>query len=386
MSDIVPKKPKILYFITKSIWGGASRHVFDLATNLSPKNFDVTVVLGGNGILAKRLHECGIRTISLSSLDRDISAKKDLSSFVEFYKVLQNEKPDALHLHSTKAGGMGAFVARIYNLLHKHKIKIIFTVHGWPFNEQRSFVSKTLITFFSWLTVVLSHKVIVLGNYEKEQTKKWPLVEGKMVVIKNGIARPSYIARTKAREFLSTHTGKKISKETFIIGSVGELHANKGYTYIINALAALKKIPNCLYVILGEGEKRHELEALIKEKELKDRVFLLGYVHNAALYMKGFDVFAMPSIKEGLPYAIIEACKAEVPVIATHVGNIPEMIDDMQSGIVIKPENIREIEESIRFLLGHPDKRKSFAELAAKKINTEYSLSKMVDEVTKLYS
>ena len=197
MTENPQKMAKILYFITKSNWGGAQRHVFDLATNLSPKEFNVAVVVGGNGALKTRLDEYKIQTLTIEELTRDINTRKDLTSFLQFYKLLKKETPNILHMHSPKAGGIGALAGRLYNLTHREKIKIIYTVHGWTFNENRNLFSKTFIVIFSWFTVLLSDKVVVLGNQEKEQTNKWPLIKNKIIIIKNGIAKPSYLARTK---------------------------------------------------------------------------------------------------------------------------------------------------------------------------------------------
>ncbi len=381
------KMAKILYFITKSNWGGAQRHVFDLATNLSPKEFNVSVVVGGNGVLKTRLDEYGIRTLTIEELTRDINTRKDLASFLQFYKLLKKETPNILHMHSPKAGGIGALAGQLYNLTHRKKIKIIYTVHGWTFNENRNFISKIFIVIFSWFTVLLSDKVIILGNQEKEQTNKWPLIKDKITIIKNGIAKPSYLARTKSRDFISTQINKKIAKNMIIIGTIAELHKNKGHIYIINALAEIKNsISDFIFVIIGEGEERKQLETSIKSKGLENNIFLLGQLHNAPLYLKAFDIFTLTSLKEGLPYTIIEAGKAELPIIASNVGNVPDLIDDMCSGILIKPKNTREIAESIKFLINHPEKRREFAHNAYIKIGSEYSLSKMLMETVKLYS
>ncbi|MSU45390.1 MAG: glycosyltransferase family 1 protein [Candidatus Zambryskibacteria bacterium] len=386
MKENPQKRLKILFFITKSNWGGAQRHVFDIATNLSTKEFDTTVIVGGKGILKNRLEECKIKTISLEDLQRDIHALNDTKSFLQFYKFLKQENPDILHLHSPKAAGLGALSGRMYNLTHRHKVRIIYTVHGWTFNENRNILSKLIIIIASWITSLLSHKVIVLGEREKDQTEKWPWVKGKFKIIKIGIAKPSFLARTKARDFISEKIGKKIDKSTIIIGTIAELHKNKGHIYILNALAQIKNIiPKFLFVIMSDGEERANLERIIKEKKLTDNVVLLGHVHNASLYLKAFDIFTLTSIKEGLPYTLLEAGKAELPIIASNVGNIAELIDDMHSGILIKSKNIREIAESIQFLINHPEKRKEFAHSAYEKINEDYSLSKMLKETIKLY-
>jgi len=168
------RKQKILYVITKSNWGGAQRYVFDLATSLDKNLFDVVVVCGGNGLLKEKLQSENIKVVSLKTLERDINIKKELLSAKELYKIFKTEKPDIVHLNSSKAGAIGAFVARIVGIK-----KIIFTAHSWAFNENRSFYSKIIIEFIHWLTVFLSHKTIAVSESVKKQISHLPFIKTK---------------------------------------------------------------------------------------------------------------------------------------------------------------------------------------------------------------
>ena len=143
---------KIMYIITKSNWGGAQRHVFDLSTSMKANGHEVWVALGGDGILKKKLEEAGIYTFSIANMNRDINLGKDAGSFKEIYNVIKNKRPDVIHLHSPKAAGLGALAGRLLGTK-----KIITTVHGWTFNEPRPAIEKLAIYFFSWLTMLLNH-------------------------------------------------------------------------------------------------------------------------------------------------------------------------------------------------------------------------------------
>ena len=116
----VPTKRKILFVITKSNWGGAQRYVYDLAAALPKGEFEVVVALGGTGeasaqtgLLAERLKEASVRTIFLSSFTRDIYFFGEFKAFFELLKVIREERPDTLHLNSSKAGGIGSVAGRI---------------------------------------------------------------------------------------------------------------------------------------------------------------------------------------------------------------------------------------------------------------------------------
>src|SRR3989338_11718614 len=130
----MPKK--ILYLVTQSDFGGAQRYVYDLATSIS-NNFSV-IIAGGepghDGELAKKLAEKNIRYIHLSHLKRAISPWRDFLAFWQIVKLIKKERPDIIHLNSSKVSILGSLAAKIKNL--KSKIKIIYTVHGWVFNEE----------------------------------------------------------------------------------------------------------------------------------------------------------------------------------------------------------------------------------------------------------
>ena len=174
-------KKKVLYVITKGNWGGAQRYVFDLATGLPKDEFEVAVALGEPalsagkpGLLADKLKSASVMIYYISSLGRDVSFGKDTTSFFELYRLFKKEKPDIAHLNSSKAGGVGALAARLAGV---HKI--IFTAHGWPFWEQRNFLMRGAIWFFSWLTALLSHTVIVISDYDLRVARRMPFTSSK---------------------------------------------------------------------------------------------------------------------------------------------------------------------------------------------------------------
>src|ERR1043166_2713598 len=120
-------KRKVLYVSRKANWGGAKRYVFDLATSLPKDEFDVAVAYGQPGRLAEELQKAGIKTHPILSLQRDVSLGVDIKSFFELYRLFKKERPDVVHLNSSKAGGVGALAARLAGIKN-----IIFTVHGLP--------------------------------------------------------------------------------------------------------------------------------------------------------------------------------------------------------------------------------------------------------------
>src|SRR3989344_6674363 len=177
-----PTRKKIFFVITKASWGGAQHYVYDLITALSKTEFEASVVFGQPGLLALKLKEAGITTKPILSLERNVSFFTDIESFFEFFRLFWKERPDVVHLNSSKAAGVGALAARLAGVP-----RIIFTAHGWAFWEQRNPISRGLIYIFSWLTALLAHEIIVVSDYDLRVAKKMPFIAHKTVCIYNGI-------------------------------------------------------------------------------------------------------------------------------------------------------------------------------------------------------
>jgi len=381
MKDNAAKaRRKVLLAVTKSNWGGAQKYVYDIATSLPPDRFDVAVAFGEGGMLEEKLRQAGIRTIKIGGLGRDIDMGKDLQVAPELAKIIRAERPDVLHLNSSKMGGIGALVGRVCGVK-----KIIFTVHGFAFNEKRSLLATHAIVFASWLTLCLSTDIIFISRYEKAQASRWPFI-GKQHLIYNGIAAPDFATREESRKMIDGLAGKNLDSK-IVIGSIGELTANKGYTY---ALEAIKEIITTTtfpihYIIFSDGEDRDKLAKLIQDMNLSEYVTLAGFVDKGARYLTGFDIFLLSSQKEGLPYVILEAGYAKLPVIATRVGGIPEAIEDTFSGLLIPPQDSLAITENLNSLLTDKVAGKKYGEELYKKVSSQFSKQRMIDETIEVY-
>ncbi len=374
-------KKKILYIITKSNFGGAQRYVYDLATSLDKNEFEPIVAFGGNGKLESILNQAGVRTINITALNRDIGILKELNVLINLLGIMREERPDILHLNSSKAGGLGAFAGRMARIPN-----IIFTAHGWAFNEDRALLQKFIIRFFAWLTIILSNTTIAVSKKTQDQAPVFLLPKNKVVLIHNGTKTFGILPKDESRKQLEKKTKQKIG-DSFLIGTIAELNKNKGLIYMIEAISLLKKeCPHIHYMILGDGEDREKLKKIISGKRLGKTVLMPGFVDNAPNYLKAFDLFVLPSITEALGLVILEAGQAELPVIATSVGGIPEIIDDMRTGILVRPRQPIELKRALLFLIQNKDRAEEFGKNLARKVETDFSLKDMVKKTVALYS
>ncbi|MDB5204732.1 MAG: glycosyl transferase family protein [Candidatus Taylorbacteria bacterium] len=378
-------KKKIILVITKSSWGGAQRYVFDLATSLQKEGFEIIVATGGQKALYHKLKAEGVKVIEIPGMERDLSLPKEIKAFGFLYKLFKKEKPDIIHLNSSKAG-LGALAGRLTGIK-----KIVFTMHGLATNENRPPYQKRFIRLIYILTIILCHKTIAVSDALKKQSEReLGMVSHKITVIRNGIMSPDFLTKHDARHLLiqSMIKGKAdIKLASFTIGTIGELHPIKGHSYLLEGFQTILRhsaLPLYLFII-GDGQDNKKIQKQIDTMKLSDNVFMCGHVDNAETILKAFDIFILPSISEGLPYVLEEAGFAGLPTIASNVGGIPEIIEDKKTGLLIKPQSASDIAHAIQKLVYEPELRKDIGLNLHKKVTTEFILEKMVLDTKKIY-
>lgn len=374
------KKKKIIFLVTKSFFGGAQKYVFDLATNLPQDRFEVAVALGGNGPLIGKLEEEGIRIIKIKNFARNISIWREFSLLFELVMIMRKEKPDIVHLNSSKAGGVGALAAKLVGAP-----RVIFTAHGWAFNEERHMWQKIMIKIIIWVSALWQDKIICVSEKTAADVKNFPLLKKKVEIIYNGIKDYNLLSKEEAREEILKILNLNQNKNNPIwVGTISELHKNKGLEYIIEAISQIKDLP-FIFIIVGTGELKENLEKLVIERALEDKIFLVGFLENAGRYLKAFDIFTLTSLTEAFPYSLLEAGVAGLPTITSHVGGIPEILGDGEAGILTKPKDVANIKESLSILVQDANLREKIGSNFRKRIKEKFSLERMLQETTQLY-
>lgn len=387
---------KVIFLITKSVWGGAQRYVYDLATSFPKDQFSVLVVAGGNGALIEKLGNADIRTSSLPILQTDNKLGDVLFSFVNisalagFLRMFREEKPDIIHLNSSKVGGLGAAAGLLYKIFFKPKgknLKIIFTVHGWAFNEPRNQFERAIIYSLQWLNAAICDRVILISKNDYREGLSMPFFKKtKFVLMPLGIKPPGgMLTKQAARKELRDNFQIDFGGSP-IIGTITEFTENKGLVYLLEAVSKLKMSGfNCATILIGNGERAAALKERAAELGIEKNIFLTGFIKDAWKYLKCFDVFVLPSLKEGLPYTIMEAMAAGVPVAASSVGGVPDLIINDQSGKLVPAKNSDRLSEAIKELLSDKNKSKSIVRNAKTAFNRQFLLENMLLNTAKIY-
>ena len=232
---------------------------------------------------------------------------------------------------------------------------------------------------------MLADTTIAVSQSIKDQVVGWPSVKNRITVIPNGIQPINFLEQSNARTKLS-ETFPALDIHRHWVGTLAELHHIKGLDIFIDAATQLHKThPRYQFVVMGEGEARKELETRIQKAGLEKTFILLGYIDQAATYLKAFNVFVLPSRSEALALAILEAGLAELPVIATRVGGIPEVIKNNESGVLISPEDAPALHAALEQTIENASHASSMAQALHQTVITQYSHEMMLEKTIKLY-
>ena len=265
----------------------------------------------------------------------------------------------------------------------KRRFPIVCTLHGWT--ATRKFtkmwlyekLDKFCIQRFDAMVLVTS------GCYGKCTTIQYSPEESleKVFLVENGIPELSFDADSgKSNQVLKNN-------HEFLIGAIGRLSPEKGFGYLVDAMVyLLKDNDNYKLIIFGEGGERQHLEKKVSKYGLQGKIVFPGYYDNAYLYLKNFDVFIMPSLTEGLPITLLEAMQAGLPIIASRVGGIPEVIEDGHTGLLVDPKDSNELSQKIAFIRNNPDKGDEIGRRARQVALQKYSSRRMAEEYKKVYS
>ena len=368
--------------MTQSEFGGAQHFIYRLVTNLDLNKYDILIAAGpegndANGLLFT-LKKNGFKTHCLKFLRRGINPLFDFKlGLIEIYILIKKIKPDILFLCSSKAGAMGSLVGRLAKAP-----KIIYRLGGWTFNDPHPYLLKFYYKFIEKTSAPWKDIIINNAESDKQQAMKLGIKPRKeILVIHNGvdIDELKFFPREEARKRLN------LGQSDFIAGTVANFYPAKGLSYLIEAINLIRD-SGAKFVLIGDGNERKRIKDLIHKYKLEKKVVLAGAVPESYKYLKAFDVFVLPSIKEGFPWTILEAMAAEVAVIATSVGAIPEVIEANKNGILIELKNPHAIADSIMKLLKDENFRNRIAIEGKKTVVEKFNLKKMVKKYEDLFS
>jgi len=331
---------KIVEFITLSEIGGAQIVLQKIIENLK-SNYKFYLITSGEDFLVDFFKDIPeVEVIVLKNLQRKISIKKDFLCFIELYKILRDIKPDIVHAHSSKAG----FLIRLFKFMN-FDFEVFFTVHGFISSTYSSKTAILLMDFIEKITSSLvDHFIFVSENDSMVALDKgWKIKDYK--VIYNGIEE----VRQENNRVLSKLVEENNNK--MIFGTVARLSKQKNPLKLLNLINNNpEEFNDKFFIWIGSGNLEDECREFVEENNLERNINFTGKIMDANKYVKYFDVFYLLSSWECLPISIIEALQQGLPILATDVGGVSEMVTELNGILLTKNYNEKEFLESINAL------------------------------------
>jgi len=371
--------------------GGAQRFLYELVTHLDAQMYVILVAAGRNGELFEKLFKKDIKTARIRNFS-NIPGIKNFLAFIEIFNLLRKFRPDILYLLSSEAGFIGSLAGSFYSLLFwRENLKIIYRIGGWAFKEPHNIFIKKIYLWSEKFSSVLKDIIIVNSEFDRQLAIKNKITKpNKITTIYNGISlnEIKFFLTEEAKKFINSKIlySKFYILNSILIGTIANLYKNKGLEFLVKTMSVIKgQMSNVTLMIIGDGPERKNLEKLIKKYKLKNNVFLLGAIPDAYKYLKALDLFVLPSIKEGQPWVILEAMAAEVPIVATNIAGIPEMIENGKSGLLVEPADPAALANAIEKMLAHPSLAQECIKNASIVVKEKFNITEMMEKNEKLF-
>ncbi len=296
----------------------------------------------------------------------------------ELTKIFRDRAFDLVHTHSAKAGAVGRVAARRAGVP-----AIVHTFHGFPFHGFQSRMRRAAYIRAERRLGRFTDMFFAVGAQTAADAVRLRIAAPERVrailsPVATDIVPMTRASRAEARRLLRVPPGMRV------VGSVGRLDYQKAPHDLIEAVASIESMPVCA-VWIGDGPLRPKMEGLIREKGLSDRFLLAGERDDVSRLLPAFDVFAMSSLYEGLPCAVVEAMLCGIPVVATAVNSVPEVVIPGRTGLLARAGDPSSLSSALDYLLNTPEEGARMAEAARELVGDRFSGEVLGRELTEVY-
>jgi glycosyltransferase involved in cell wall biosynthesis len=348
-------KINILEMEISTGWGGQEKRTIRLINNLDKKRFNVFYAAQPDSNIVKNRKDIEAIVIPLK-----MRQSYDLKAIYNLCKIVKNNKIDIISTHSGKDAWLGAIVGKIMNK------KVVRVRHlQTPINSTASYNMST--------------KVVTVSKQVKEYLEQKGVKKEKLQTIYTGIDTNKFYPQ--ATDILREEL--KLENETIIIGIVAVLRGAKRHKDLIEAISKIDA--NIKLIIVGDGPQLENIQKIIKDKNLQNRIIMLGHREDIDKILPSFDIFVLPSNMEALGTSILEASACAIPCVGSRVGGIPECIIDNKTGFLFENQNVNELKIALEKLIFDKSLREQFGKNARKLIEENFSVNAMVTQTQNLY-
>jgi glycosyltransferase involved in cell wall biosynthesis len=385
---VSPEEPiRVLRVIARLNMGGPAIHVASLAAGLEERGYHTTLVAGslarGEDSMAFLADRLGVSVVSVPEIQREVSVLHDARSIFRVAQLIRETRPHILHTHTAKAGAIGRLAALsagparppvVVHTFHGHVLKGYF---DWPRTEFFRQIERALARSSDALVAVspeVRDELVALGVAPRE----------KFAVVRLGI--PLHERLGDATSDLDYRRLYGIGRHAFVVGWVGRMTAVKDTGAALEILRSLRdRGVDAVLCMVGDGPDREQLEKIARELGVARSCFFIGYQPDVAGFYRLFDAFLLPSVNEGTPVSAIEALAAGTPVVANRVGGVPDVVRDGLDGYLVSVGDVEGAAGKLALLANDDALRKQLGESGRARVLERYAVSRLVDDVDRLY-
>jgi glycosyltransferase involved in cell wall biosynthesis len=370
------KKIRVCHIAHGDLWAGAEVQLAALLEGLAHDSmWELSAIVLNDGRLVQEIEKIGIPVTVVSE-----KRHNDLTLFMKIVTQLKRQRPAILHTHKYKDNILGVGAAAAAGVS-----TVVRVVHGMtePFNGiayAKMWCYELADRLFT--SAKVSKVIAVSSDIEVNLRKLYGAC--KVIQIHNGINLEK-VRVSQDRESVRNEFG--IRPYDYVIGTVGRLTPVKGHEVLLRAAGSLvKRISNIKVLIVGDGPLMPVLKQLAHELDIEKKVILTGERHDVYDLVNCMDVFALPSIHEGIPMGLLEAMALRRAVVASRVGGIPEVIDHGVNGLLVAPENAKELAQSLEQIVEDQALAIKLGQAGAARVEAEFSAAVMAERTARLYS
>ena len=376
---------RVLRAITRLNVGGPAIHAILLTQALDDgRTFASTLVAGTTalreGNMADLAAARNVKPVVLPELGREISPLCDLVALARMVRLMRAVRPHVVHTHLAKAGAIGRLAARITGVP-----LVVHTYHGHVFHGYFSPRKTRLFLAIERALGRLTDRIIVVGERQQNEIAGYGTApREKLLPIRLGLELEPFLQAERERGCLRRELG--LPRDTPVVGIVARLAPIKAHEdFFQAALAIRREVPDARFLVVGDGERRHELEQMVEGLDLRPSVRFLGWRRDLPRVYADLDVVVLASRNEGSPVALIEALAAARPVVATAVGGVPEVVVDGQTGLAVPPSDPGALAAAVLDLLRDRARAERLGAAGRRHVYPRYAFTRLVEDVRDLY-
>ncbi|HLR53344.1 MAG TPA: glycosyltransferase family 4 protein [Pseudogracilibacillus sp.] len=348
--------------------GGAQMHLYELSKRLSADGHEVILAASGECMLTEELVNEGIDYLQLKWLGVTIKPYNDVRAFLEIRKILKEIQPDLIAIHSSKAGIIGRLAAKSLN------IPVMFTAHSWSFAGEPSKWKRKLFLTLEKLVGKWTDGVIAVSTFDYNQALSQQVVPiDKIRKIHNGIPDDE-----RCFQRYRTNEG------CIDLLMVARFAEPKDHYLLFQTLSQITSVRWRL-TLVGGGPLLNEYRQLAQRLEIDRKINFAGETRDVIEYMKQADIFVLLSKSEGLPLSIIEAMREGIPVIASDVGGVSEILQHGRQGFLVKKGDRDFLTKALLTLMSSEELRRKYGNAGRNRFIKEFSFEKMYDQTEMFY-